>query len=284
MKAPSRGWRSAFNATRSTLNPQRSTPRAFRAPWGWALAGGLIGLLLTLVIAAPARWLASALAAASGGAVLLAEPQGSVWSGSARLVLTGGAGSRDSAALPGRVHWQLAPAFIGVRGTLSADCCTRAAPLQARLAWHWGGARLTLAGGQSVWPAALLTGLGTPWNTIEPQGELTLATQGLQTDWTNGRVGLQGRAELTASSLSSRLSTLKPLGSYRLDLQGGDAVALTLSTLEGGLQLSGSGHWAGARLRFAGQASAAPGLETQLANLLNLIGRRQGNKTVISMG
>ena len=281
MNAPFRVLRSAFDAQRSTLNAKRKTPGA---PWGWALAGALAGLLLTLVVAAPARWLAGALAAASGGAVLLAEPQGSVWSGSARLTLTGGAGSRDSAALPGRVHWQLAPALLGVRARLSADCCTGAAPLQARLAWRWGGARLTLESGQSVWPAAPLAGLGTPWNTIEPRGELALATEGLQIDWTNGRVGVQGSAELTARGLSSRLSTLKPLGSYRLDLRGGDAVALTLSTLEGGLELSGSGHWAGARLRFTGQASAAPGLETQLANLLNIIGRRQGNKALISIG
>jgi general secretion pathway protein N len=264
--------------------PRRRARAQAAAPWGWALAGGVIGLLLTLIVAAPARWLASAVAAGSGGAVRLAEPQGSVWNGSARLVLTGGEGSRDSAALPGRVRWRLAPALIGLRGSLSADCCTRAAPLQARLAWHWGGARLTLGGGPSVWPAAPLAGLGTPWNTIEPQGELLLAADGLQIDWTNGRVGVQGSAALTARGLSSRLSTLKPLGSYQLDLRGGDGVALTLSTLEGGLELSGSGHWAGARLRFSGQASAAPGLETQLANLLNLIGRRQGNKAVISIG
>ena len=42
---------------------------------------------------------------------------------------------------------------------------------------------------------------------------------------------LQGRAEITARQLSSRLSTLQPMGSYRLEVRGGDAVALALSTL-----------------------------------------------------
>ena len=269
-----------------TLRPRRRDPGtpAAAAPWGWALGGALIGMILVLLVSAPARWLAGALASASGGAVLLAEPQGSVWSGSARLVLTGGAGSRDSAALPGRVHWRLSPALTGADISVSADCCTRAAPLALHVSPRWGGARLTLADGASVWPASLLAGLGTPWNTIQPQGELALGTQGLHIDWVAGRMNLQGQAEITARHLASRLSTVEPLGSYRFALRGGDAVALNLSTLEGALQLSGSGQWTGARLRFAGEAQAAPGMETQLANLLNLIGRRQGGRAIISFG
>ncbi|MFT3778013.1 MAG: type II secretion system protein N [Ottowia sp.] len=259
----------------------RPTPAA---PWRWAWAGALAGLALVLLVCAPARWLAAALAGASGGAVLLAEPQGSVWSGSARLVLAGGAGSQDGAALPGRVHWRLRPALTGVDAQVSADCCTRAQPLALRASPRWGGARVALADGESAWPAALLAGLGTPWNTVQPQGELALATQGLRIDWLSGRTHVAGQAEITARQLSSRLSTLRPLGSYRLALRGGDAVALELSTLEGGLRLSGHGQWVGARLRFTGEARAAPGLDAQLANLLNLIGRRQGDRAVISLG
>ena len=260
----------------------RATPSA--APWGWALAGALAGLLLVLAVTAPARWLAGALAGASGGAVQLAEPQGSVWTGSARLVLTGGAGSQDSTALPGRVHWRLRPSFTGVNARVSADCCTRAQPLALHASPRWGGAHVALADGESLWPAALLAGLGTPWNTIQPQGELAVGTQGLQIEWLAGRMHLQGRADITARQLSSRLSTLQPMGSYRLEVRGGDAVALALSTLEGGLQLSGSGQWVGTRLHFSGEAHAAPGLEAQLANLLNIIGRRQGDRAVISLG
>ena len=74
------------------------------------------------------------------------------------------------------------------------------------------------------------------------------------------------------------------MGSYRLALTGGDAVGLDLSTLEGSLRLSGSGQWVGSRLRFSGEASAAPGMEAQLANLLNLLGRRQGDRAIISLG
>ena len=74
------------------------------------------------------------------------------------------------------------------------------------------------------------------------------------------------------------------MGSYQLQVNGGDAVSLQLSTLEGALQLSGRGQWVGSRLRFNGEATAAPGMEAQLANLLNIIGRRQGERAIISIG
>lgn len=93
-----------------------------------------------------------------------------------------------------------------------------------------------------------------------------------------------GSVEFTARHMSSRLSTLQPLGSYRMTLTGGDSPSLDLSTLEGALRLAGKGQWVGSRLRFSGEASAAPGMEAQLANLLNIIGRRQGERAIISLG
>ena len=74
------------------------------APWRWALAGLCLGALPALVLWAPARWLAAGVQQASGGQLQLRQPEGTVWTGSARLVLTGGGGSEDQAALPGRLH------------------------------------------------------------------------------------------------------------------------------------------------------------------------------------
>ena len=95
---------------------------------------------------------------------------------------------------------------------------------------------------------------------------------------------MTGRAELVAQRLSSRLSTLRPMGSYRITLQGGTSTTLRVETLEGSLQLSGSGQWVGARLRFQGEASAAPDREAALSNLLNIIGRRSGSRSLITIG
>ena len=253
------------------------------APWGWALGGALMGLGLALVLFAPAHWLAGAIGQASAGRVVLDEPRGTVWSGSARLLLTGGAGSNDIAALPGRLQWTLRPAWGGVRARIDADCCTPQ-PLLFASRLRWGGLDLSLADGQSQWPAAILAGLGTPWNTLQVQGTIELSAQGLSVEWVEGRLAIAGRAELRAQRLSSRLSTLRPMGSYRITLNGGPTPTIQLDTLEGSLQLSGSGQWVGSRLHFSGEASAAPDREAALTNLLNIIGRRSGARSIITIG
>lgn len=266
------------------LNPQGlSRHPALAAPWRWAVLGALAGLVMAVLVYAPATWLATAVREASAGRVQLIEPRGTVWTGSARLQLTGGVGSRDSALLPGPVDWRLRPGWLALNVNISADCCTTA-PLQARLTPHWSGASFQVLDGRSRWPAALLSGLGTPWNTVQAEGSLQLSTQGLSMAWFQGRFTLSGQAELAAIAMSSRLSTLKPMGSYRLKLVGGTTPTLELATIEGSLQLTGKGSWTGPRLRFEGVASATPEHEAALSNLLNIIGRRNGVRSIITLG
>ena len=141
-----------------------------------------------------------------------------------------------------------------------------------------------MADHQSPWPAELLIGLGTPWNTVQAQGSLLFSSQGLSLEWVDGRLMVAGSAQLDAQQISSRLSTLRPMGSYRLRLDGGSPAVLRLSTLEGSLQLNGSGQWIGSRLRFEGVASAAPDRLDALSNLLNILGRREGARSIIKVG
>ncbi len=268
-----------------SLSP--STPPTQRAPWGWAVAGFFLGLLVALACFAPARWLAAGVAQATGGRVLLQATRGSVWNGSAQLVVAGGADSHDAAALASRVSWQLRPATGGLRLLLSAPCCLPQ-PLALGLQPQWGGGAVQVADtppqAPSRWPAALLAGLGTPWNTLQVDGELQVSTRGLVLRWTQRRLQVDGQAEVIAQRMASRLSPLRPLGSYRLTLSGGTVPSLQLDTLEGDLRLAGNGQWVGARLRFAGEATAAPEREAALANLLNLIGQRRGPRSLITIG
>ncbi|PKO60561.1 MAG: general secretion pathway protein GspN [Betaproteobacteria bacterium HGW-Betaproteobacteria-18] len=252
-------------------------------PWYWALAGALLGLTLSTLIFAPARWLATLVQQASRGQVLLMEARGTVWTGSARVTLTGGAGSQEVATLPGRLDWNLTPALTGARLLLNADCCMQQA-WSMRLQPRWNGLQVLLSDARSQWPASLLAGLGTPWNTIQPQGDLHLSTQGLTLVWAAGRLLLTGAAQLDAINLSSHLSTLRPMGSYRFSVQGGTPVTLALTTLQGSLQISGNGQWVGGQLRFNGEASAVPEHQAALSNLLNLIGRRNGARSIIKVG
>jgi general secretion pathway protein N len=262
---------------RATISPTG------HAPWRWAVLGASIGVLLALVLYAPARWLTGRVASSTGGQLMLLEPRGTVWTGSAQLVLTGGPGSTDAAMLPTRVDWRLRPAFDGLHLMLSSACCTPQ-PVAMKLRPGLGSTRVEVADTPSRWPAGILAGLGTPWNTLQLEGDLDLRPQGLRLLWAAGRFQVEGRAELTAERVASRLSTLRPMGSYRLTLTGGSVPALQLSTIDGALQLTGSGQWVGSRLHFSGEASAAPDRETALANLLNIIGRRTGARSIITIG
>jgi general secretion pathway protein N len=238
----------------------------------------------------PAAWLARAAASASGERVLLADARGTLWSGSAVLVLAGGPGSRDAAALPGRLHWTLGLDGLALAVTLRQDCCTARA-LVLRVDGGPGRLRVALpppadadaALGQ--WPMQVLAGLGTPWNTLAPRGSMTLASPGFAAESVKGRWRFSGRLDVALRGAGSRLTTLPVLGDYSLTVQSRDdgGATLALATDQGALQLSGQGEWA-PRLRFRGQASAVPEAEAALANLLNIIGRRQGAVSLISIG
>jgi general secretion pathway protein N len=253
------------------------------APWRTAVVAACLGALFSLVVFAPAAWLANAVDLGTQGRVVLAEPEGSVWSGSAQLLLTGGQGSSDAASLPGRIDWKLRPAWNGARMALNLPCCAAQA-IQLAMKPGWSQSLLDVSPASVNLPAPWLTGLGAPWNTLDPQGQLTLSSQALQVQWAAGRTRLEGQITLDLLAMSSRLSTLSPLGDYRLTIAGGDVPTLALQTLKGALQLSGSGQVVGSRIRFSGEAAASPEQQDALSNVLNIIGRRQGAKSLISLG
>jgi len=249
----------------------------------WAILGALIGAVLALSVYAPARWLAAFLAARSDGHLQLVNARGTVWNGSAGVVFSSGAGGAESISLPGTLGWTLRPRWDGVTAALDIPCCAPK-PLQFKARPRPSGLQLEWRDGQSRWPAALLSGFGAPWNTLKPEGVLDISMQGFAMQWNGPQLGLAGRAVLDATDISSSLSTLKPMGSYRITLEGGPTPTLLLTTREGSLQLSGSGRWNGSALRFDGEASAAPGREDALSNLLNIIGRREGARSLITLG
>ncbi len=263
--------------------------------WGWWGAG--VGAALGLIVCAPAPWLAQGVESMSNGKLLLADASGTIWHGDAVVVLTGGRGSRDARTLPGRLNWSMRVAGGGLRLTLQQDCCLPV-PLVLQLNAGLSGVRLAVgtqpdaasvmqpAGELGQWPAAWLGGLGTPWNTLQLSGVLRLATHDLGFQWVQGRVRMVGRAEVTLDNASSRITTLERLGSYRLNVASDDQgqVQLQLLTLDGALQLSGSGGVTPTGMRFRGEARASDANPGALDNLLNIIGRREGDRSVISIG
>jgi general secretion pathway protein N len=284
-RAPRSARASAFApSTLAELAWQRTRDAASH----WSFWGVAVGALVALIAFAPAAWLARGVAAATEDRLLLTDPRGTVWSGSALPVLTGGPGSREAAALPSRVGWSVSWRGLGFELRARQACCINGeAIVQVRPGFGRMSATVRSSEGGWIarWPAGWLAALGTPWNTLQLGGVLSLSTPGLTLESVQGRWRMSGLAELDVVDASSRLSTLPQLGSYRLTVQGsGGTSTLTLATLEGPLQLSGEGQWAPAGVRFRGEARAAEGSQAALDNLLNIIGRRQGERSVISIG
>lgn len=263
--------------------PTVPTPAAL---W-WASAAA--GLLLAVVVFAPARWLADRLGPATAGQLQLVNARGTVWQGSADLLLSAGADSHDRAGLPGGLRWRLQPGMAGIWPALRLDlhlpCCAER-PLQ--LAAHVSGAgwQLVTDAWEVTWPAALLAGLGTPWNTLQLDGRLRLTSSPWQARRHDGVWTLDGQASLQAIDMGSRLAPLRPLGSYRATLEAADGLPprVAVRTESGPLQIQGTGQWRGGRLRFSGEARAEPAHQADLANLLNLMGRRRGDRSLLQMG
>ena len=275
----------------------RARPHGQHGAAGGLVLAWLAGALLATVLLAPAGWLVRPLAQATQGRLTLVNPQGTIWQGQGGLVFTGGEGSTDRTALPGNLTWRLKPDWTpegaGLGLALHMPCCM-AAPLMLQWQPGWQHQTVRIAAHQSHWPAELLTGLGAPWNTLQLQAQLALNTPGLVIQVQGNRVRGQGSATLDVLEAASRLSTVKPMGNYRLTWQWpttlpGETLTandptLRLQTLAGALQLSGDGQWVAGRLRFQGVAEAANGREEALNNLMNLLGRRQGGRTLIKIG
>jgi general secretion pathway protein N len=257
----------------------------------WAVAGAVVGSLIALVVFAPAAWLASAVSSTTGEKILLSDARGTVWTGSALVVLTGGPGSRDASALPGRLNWTLRFRGTGLEMQAAQACCLNGVVtvmLNPGLGRMSATLLPTTAGWVGQWPSAWLGGLGTPWNTLQLGGTAKLVSPGMTVEAVQGRWRIDGQAQIDLTDVSSRMSTLPALGNYRFTVSGDPANAgtaqLNLVTLEGALQLSGSGTSSAGKTRFRGEARAQTADEPALSNLLNIIGRRDGARSVISIG
>lgn len=262
-----------------------------------ALAGLLMGALLALVLAAPAAWLGALPASWTQGRLIAQQASGTIWNGQAQLVLGGGPGSRDRLAVPQRLSWRLRPSLGGLSApawvlTLQHPTILLQA-VELRVAIGWGSARVSLrhADGpgpvRAQMPASWLVGLGSPWNTLEPSGELSIEIERLEST-----LQLSGPADsdvvlrVQMRNVASRVSTLAVLGHYDLDIRGGPELLARLTSRPGSaLQLEGTGWWSpDGRAGFHGLATAASGREEALSNLLNIIGRREGARSRIALG
>jgi general secretion pathway protein N len=95
---------------------------------------------------------------------------------------------------------------------------------------------------------------------------------------------LAGDLQIDWREAQSALSTVAPLGSYRLQVTGaGDTARLQLDTLRGPLHLQGSGTVKAGRVSFKGRASADPDMRPALIGLIGVLGVRVGDHALLAL-
>lgn len=251
----------------------------------WYLLAGLVGAALAVLVAAPASFVDRGLADASAGRVRLAEAQGSIWNGSGRLVLVDVGAQIDQqrsiagVAIPGRISWNLHtwPLLLG-----QVDAAIHVEGMAQPVRVRGGYGELRVSGGSLTLPSVDLGRLGSPWNTIRPSGALGLRWENLVL-----KLGaIEGRAQIELRDAASAMTPVRPLGSYRVEVVGqGRQAELSILTLAGPLRLQGSGSFsAQGGLRFTAEASAEAAERARLQSFLGLIGRRDGERTIIKIG
>jgi len=225
---------------------------------------------ITIVVRAPAAWVGDWLEARSK--LRLIDARGTVWQGSALLGFSDG---RETTLVPGRVEWRI-PGFDTARVHVQIAHRWLERPLELSL----GAQGVHFAKGSARLPAGVLASAGAPFNTVRPGGVLELA-------WTDADLrgaALNGELQIDWRDARSALSTVAPLGSYRLRVTGAGAPpTMELVTLSGPLQMQGKGTMQGSRIRFNGTAGAEPAMWPALNGLLGVLGMRSGDKVLLAI-
>lgn len=251
-----------------------------------ALAWGalvVLAVLATILVFLPAAWLGPMVEKQTGGRLTLGDAQGTLWRGSAFVGGAPGEGGAVTPLLPGRFAWSLSPLVLFGRVHMELEN-PQALSRPVTIEGSWSAWQVSP--GELLLPAEGLAGLGAPLNTLALSGAIKLTWNRLDLLRQENRVAVQGRTVLSLADMGSRMSPVKPLGSYEMVMDWrGPQADLNLRTVRGALLLTGSGMLQNGRLRFSGQATAADGYEETLGNMLNLLGQRRmvNGKNVIAL-
>lgn len=243
----------------------------------------MMSVAFTVLAFFPAIWMAQIVERQTAGRLTLGDAQGTLWRGSAFIAGAPGGNGPVTPLLPGRFSWRLSPMLL--LGKVDAELGNNAAlsrPVSVDGSWH----QWQISPASVLLPAERLTALGAPLNTLQPSGEMRLSWELMQLVRQGGKIGMTGTMSLEMNDIASRLSPVKPLGTYNLAFDWyGQQAAVALKTVKGPMLLSGSGIFVGGHLQFSGKAEAEAGQEERLANLLNLLGqrRKEGDKDVIAL-
>lgn len=281
---------------RDTRRSKAVAPSWF-GPWstGRVLLWALLALLVagaTALAFAPASLVDWGLRAGTQGRVRLADAAGSVWQGQGRLVLVDivaeaererqgktGALPLPGVLVPGTIRWQIqALPLLIARVHVLARHDSMNQPLEITGTFR----SPRFSGGSIRLPDVNLARLGSPWSTVQPTASLAVSWQPF--DIIDGRA--RGMATVELRDVASALTPVRPLGAYRLEIDGRQPdVTLKMTALEGPLRLTGDGIFNPRQgVRFTAWADVDESERLKLQPLVSLLGRRDGSRTMIKIG
>lgn len=255
-----------------------------RTPWLFWLVL-FVACLWVVVQQLPVSWFGGVLAAQTGCRVLLQQPMGTIWQGSAALAFSEAnavdGGCREPLAATERFQWTTSCKLLGL--TCATEVEFGALEQPQKIVWDMS--KIQAAGNEIKLPANVLEGLGSPWSTLRPRGELGARWTDINVGDTANSSGSLGVIRIIINNLSSPISPVKPLGSYEVQMNMTPAgFNWNLSTTNGPLLLRGQGEMGNsnsgpekAGMHFSGEASATPEAQDSLIGLMSLIGKKEGN-------
>jgi general secretion pathway protein N len=231
---------------------------------------GLVFYLLFLIIETPASWFAWGLNRYTQGSVRLDPTAGSLWGGKGRLVIY------YPPTMPhdfGQTEWRINPLWL-IAGRVQLSVQTSHQDRQIKTTLGVAGNSFMLKDTEAELPAAFVARLYTPLSLVTPQGKVRITTEGLALSPDK----MDGTATLEWLNASSSLSSVQPLGDYRLEITGAEKNAsLKLTTLRGDLEFTGQGSWQLQTGQVQINGSALPRARaSELGSFLNMLGADQG--------
>lgn len=222
--------------------------------------------LVTLLVTAPASLLDNYLQHVSQGRMIMANTSGTIWNGSATPALR--QQENRFIGLP-PLRWDIAvlPLFTGI---IKARLQWSDQPLAPAMDAIISPSRFELHHALIRLPALALSGVSPILKPARFGGQFQIQSEQL----IFSKRGIDGSAVADWQQASSALSSIAPLGNYRLALSGaGDRINIGLTTVSGILLLEGKGNWlAGRGLEFHGRAQASAGNHDNLTELLHHLG------------
>lgn len=232
---------------------------------------GLVFYLLFLIVEMPASWFAWSLNHFTHGSIQLDPIAGGLWQGTGRLVYY------YPPTMPhdlGNTEWHVNPLWL-LAGRVQMNWLSNAQDTRLNTTIRLNSGKVELLDTEATFPAQSMGGVYPAVALISPQGQVRLHTNKLMLN----QDGMTGDGDIQWLEAGSAVTTVQPLGDYRLEIVGaGKTANLKLSTLRGALELTGQGKWelTTGRIQFNGYAT--PHERTpELEPLLKLLGDDQGN-------